>query len=268
MIGFEVCTVHAFPIVNTSISDMSRHAFFSCLSLPLELHVLCHKASSQNLARPGVFGQVRQYASISQVRSCTRARPSLLSAALASSYQVHHRITRRLASSSSNAPVTFFDPNLQRQDNRNSPAGCSEKEQNDIEKNWLKAHLRSSSQQDVEVLDKEDAEPTAIFAAEDRKARAARANAQLTLDDEPPAYNTEGHGPSYRDLVIRCTTFDAEGNIQKHSEPVAKNALCAQHNLQPRDLRKIDSRIPNVIPTMCVNLSSFEVLVSRTSCRS
>lgn len=239
---------------------MSRHVFLSCLSLPLELHVLCHKASSQNLARTGVIGHIRQYASISQARRCRRTRPSLLSAVLATRHPVHHRITRRLASSSSNAPVTFFDPNLQRQDNRNGLAGCSEKEHRDIEKNWLKAHLRSSSQQNAEVIDTQHAEPTAIFASEDRKARAARANAQLTLDDEPPAYNTEAHGPSYRDLVIRCTTFDAEGNIQKHSEPVAKNALCAQHNLQPRDLRKIDSRIPNVIPTMCVDLPSLQVL--------
>lgn len=226
---------------------MPRVHLLSCFSLPLEIYALCQTAAVTKSAT--IYGS--RYAS-SMAKSCLTGLGSVSNSAhihrqyrLLHLASLHH--TRTLASSA-NGTVTFFDPNHKKQDHSGDPA-CTDKSRLDIEKNWLKAHLRSLPQQEArEYLDCRESETQSLL--DERKARMIRANAQLTLDEDPPAYNNDGLGPIYRDLVIRCTTFDAEGNIQKHSESVAKNALCAQHNLQPRDLRKIDSRIPNVIPTM------------------
>ncbi|QRW10600.1 CorA-like magnesium transporter protein [Ceratobasidium sp. AG-Ba] len=52
------------------------------------------------------------------------------------------------------------------------------------------------------------------------------------------------------DLMLRCTVLDAEGNVKSVSGQFTKSDLCAEHRLNPRDLRKIDSRIPNLVPTI------------------
>ncbi|KAG9103962.1 magnesium ion transporter [Ceratobasidium sp. 370] len=52
------------------------------------------------------------------------------------------------------------------------------------------------------------------------------------------------------DLMLRCTVLDAEGNVKRVSGQFTKSDLCAEHRLNPRDLRKIDSRIPNLVPTI------------------
>ncbi|KAF9003336.1 hypothetical protein BDQ17DRAFT_1242170 [Cyathus striatus] len=54
------------------------------------------------------------------------------------------------------------------------------------------------------------------------------------------------------DLLLRCTILDAEGNVKTISGQFKKSDLCAEHRLNARDLRKIDSRIPNLIPTILV----------------
>ncbi|OBZ78278.1 Mitochondrial inner membrane magnesium transporter LPE10 [Grifola frondosa] len=54
------------------------------------------------------------------------------------------------------------------------------------------------------------------------------------------------------DLMLRCTVLDAEGNVKTISGQFRKADLCAEHRLNPRDLRKIDSRIPNLVPTILV----------------
>ncbi|CEL58941.1 Mitochondrial inner membrane magnesium transporter LPE10 OS=Yarrowia lipolytica (strain CLIB 122 / E 150) GN=LPE10 PE=3 SV=1 [Rhizoctonia solani AG-1 IB] len=52
------------------------------------------------------------------------------------------------------------------------------------------------------------------------------------------------------DLMLRCTILDAQGTVKSVSGQFTKSDLCVEHRLNPRDLRKIDSRIPNLVPTI------------------
>ncbi|KAJ3724187.1 Mg2+ transporter protein cora-like protein [Lentinula guzmanii] len=54
------------------------------------------------------------------------------------------------------------------------------------------------------------------------------------------------------DLMLRCTILDAEGNVKTISGQFKKSDLSVEHQLNPRDLRKIDSRVPNLVPTILV----------------
>lgn len=59
---------------------------------------------------------------------------------------------------------------------------------------------------------------------------------------------------------MTCTTgtcLDKSGNVTTVSGHFSKLDLCAKHNLQPRDLRKIDSRLPTVLPTILVRPGSI-----------
>ncbi|KAJ7931315.1 magnesium transporter [Mycena leptocephala] len=51
------------------------------------------------------------------------------------------------------------------------------------------------------------------------------------------------------DLMLRCKLF--------HSSSLSD--LCGEHRLNPRDLRKIDSRVPNLVPTILVRREAFLV---------
>ncbi|KAK7047923.1 magnesium ion transporter [Paramarasmius palmivorus] len=59
------------------------------------------------------------------------------------------------------------------------------------------------------------------------------------------------------DLMLRCTVLDAEGNVKTISGQFKKSDLSAEHQLNPRDLRKIDSRVPNLVPTILVRKEAF-----------
>ncbi|PCH44789.1 cora-domain-containing protein [Wolfiporia cocos MD-104 SS10] len=61
------------------------------------------------------------------------------------------------------------------------------------------------------------------------------------------------------DLMLRCTILDADGNVKTISGQFRKADLCAEHRLNPRDLRKIDSRIPNLVPTVLVRKEAILV---------
>ncbi|CCM01214.1 uncharacterized protein FIBRA_03262 [Fibroporia radiculosa] len=61
------------------------------------------------------------------------------------------------------------------------------------------------------------------------------------------------------DLMLRCTILDADGNVKTISGQFRKTDLCAEHRLNPRDLRKIDSRIPNLVPTILVRKEAILV---------
>ena len=50
--------------------------------------------------------------------------------------------------------------------------------------------------------------------------------------------------------MLRCTIFDAAGTAKSSSGVFKKSKLCTDHGLEPRDLRKIDSRVPNLVPTI------------------
>ncbi|KAF8067752.1 cora-domain-containing protein [Lyophyllum atratum] len=61
------------------------------------------------------------------------------------------------------------------------------------------------------------------------------------------------------DLMLRCTVLDAEGNVKTISGHFKKSDLSAEHALNARDLRKIDSRVPNLVPTILVRREAILV---------
>ncbi|KAI0341343.1 Mg2+ transporter protein cora-like protein [Trametopsis cervina] len=61
------------------------------------------------------------------------------------------------------------------------------------------------------------------------------------------------------DLKLRCTVLDANGNVKTISGQFKRSDLCSEHRLNPRDLRKIDSRIPNLVPTILVRKEAILV---------
>jgi hypothetical protein len=224
------------PFQGTSMSN----SFLSCLRIPIEVYALCRSTPSSQLVRQAKLHNLK----FSRPSGCRLAESTLsIRWTYSSSYARSPSSSARRLASTASKPVTFFDSNLQRDQAAKNDAKV------DIEKSWLKAHLRSLTGQDKSVPEVDEPEINIAQAEEESRVRATNANAKLTLDDEPPDYPSEPYGGAYRDLIIRCTTFDAEGNVRRDSEPVAKSSLCTQHNLQPRDLRKIDSRL-SAIPTM------------------
>ncbi|KAJ7598468.1 cora-domain-containing protein [Mycena floridula] len=67
----------------------------------------------------------------------------------------------------------------------------------------------------------------------------------------------QGRQPT--ELMLRCTILDAEGNVKTISGEFKKSDLSAEHRLNHRDLRKIDSRVPNLVPTILVRKEAFLV---------
>ncbi|KAF8636345.1 hypothetical protein AX16_010998 [Volvariella volvacea WC 439] len=61
------------------------------------------------------------------------------------------------------------------------------------------------------------------------------------------------------DLMLRCTVLDAQGNVKTISGQFKKSDLSAEHGINARDLRKIDSRIPNLVPTILVRKEAILV---------
>ncbi|KAG8991169.1 magnesium ion transporter [Tulasnella sp. JGI-2019a] len=57
------------------------------------------------------------------------------------------------------------------------------------------------------------------------------------------------------DLLLRCTILDESGNVKTISGRFKKSDLCTEHQLNPRDLRKID--VPNLVPTILVRREGF-----------
>ncbi|KLO14034.1 Mg2+ transporter protein cora-like protein [Schizopora paradoxa] len=52
------------------------------------------------------------------------------------------------------------------------------------------------------------------------------------------------------DLMLRCELAHSTGDVKTISGQFKRSDLCIEHQLNPRDLRKIDSRIPNLVPTI------------------
>ena len=90
----------------------------------------------------------------------------------------------------------------------------------------------------------------------------------LTTSETPLSLNTRaadipGTGltqlsPS---ILLRCTILDSKGSIKTISGVFKKSELCSHHGLEPRDLRKIDSRVPNLVPTILARKSGILVNV-------
>ncbi|GAC98214.1 inner membrane magnesium transporter MRS2 [Pseudozyma hubeiensis SY62] len=70
--------------------------------------------------------------------------------------------------------------------------------------------------------------------------------------------------------MLRCTIFDSTGSATSTSGVFKKSRLCSDHGLEPRDLRKIDSRVPNLVPTILarrggilVNILHIRAMIKR-----
>ncbi|CCG84319.1 protein of unknown function [Taphrina deformans PYCC 5710] len=61
------------------------------------------------------------------------------------------------------------------------------------------------------------------------------------------------------DLQVRCTEFDAQGNVRVNSGQFKKTELCTKHGLLPRDLRKVDTGVHTIIPSILVRSNSILV---------
>lgn len=91
---------------------------------------------------------------------------------------------------------------------------------------------------------------------------------KLKLNDDPYSFVT---GPEdvmlerslsksvSPDLQVRCTEFDRSGNVKVNSGQFKKTELCTKHGLLPRDLRKVDTGVHTIIPSILVRSNSILV---------
>ncbi|GAO47799.1 hypothetical protein G7K_1997-t1 [Saitoella complicata NRRL Y-17804] len=62
--------------------------------------------------------------------------------------------------------------------------------------------------------------------------------------------------PHKNELLLRCTEFDAKGNVKVASGEFRKSELCTKHGLLPRDLRKVDTG-HTIVPLILVRKNSI-----------
>ncbi|GAA97109.1 uncharacterized protein L969DRAFT_54237 [Mixia osmundae IAM 14324] len=119
-------------------------------------------------------------------------------------------------------------------------------------------------------------QPTPIETAASPAARRASASARqrlrhgagkvaphedLEMSDKmlPLSLASTGNGGAKDSFVMKCTILDKLGNVKTISGSYKKTEICTEHCLQARDLRKLDSRVPNVVPTFLVRKSAILV---------
>lgn len=61
------------------------------------------------------------------------------------------------------------------------------------------------------------------------------------------------------DNLVRCTVFDVHGNIKVVSGEFKRSELLTSHGLMPRDLRKLDTGISSIVPSILVRKNSILV---------
>ncbi|RUS18415.1 hypothetical protein BC937DRAFT_88800 [Endogone sp. FLAS-F59071] len=86
----------------------------------------------------------------------------------------------------------------------------------------------------------------------------------VTTDMAVPATDmalpaTQNLKPRQKNMKLRCTEFDHSGAVKTTAGEFLKSELCAQHGLQPRDLRKIDSHMMNQMPAILVRSEAILV---------
>ncbi|KAJ1976849.1 magnesium ion transporter [Dimargaris verticillata] len=82
--------------------------------------------------------------------------------------------------------------------------------------------------------------------------RKAKATSSATATADFPTTTYPRLGVTHNELKLRCTEFDQQGSVTTIAGEFSKSELCAQHGLQPRDLRKIDSLYVNQLPAILV----------------
>ncbi|GAA6010850.1 hypothetical protein JCM10207_003958 [Rhodosporidiobolus poonsookiae] len=79
-----------------------------------------------------------------------------------------------------------------------------------------------------------------------------------------------GGGGSGGTMDIRMTCLDSKGTVTTTSAAMSKQELCAKFGIPPRDLRKLDSGVPTVVPTIltrkgCIILTILHLRVAITA---
>lgn len=59
------------------------------------------------------------------------------------------------------------------------------------------------------------------------------------------------------DNLVRCTIFDREGNVKVVSGEFKRAEMLSKHGLLPRDLRKLDTGISSIVPSILVRRNSI-----------
>ncbi|KAK4049513.1 magnesium ion transporter [Microbotryomycetes sp. JL201] len=97
----------------------------------------------------------------------------------------------------------------------------------------------------------------------DEEEQAWRRNAEMAKAIERTLRGGARSGPlsGGNTLDIRCTTLDGNGIVTTTARQFSKLELCTRYNIQPRDLRKLDSAVPTVVPTILVRRSCIIVTV-------
>ncbi|GAA5864354.1 hypothetical protein JCM8547_005794 [Rhodosporidiobolus lusitaniae] len=88
----------------------------------------------------------------------------------------------------------------------------------------------------------------------ERNIETAKALERTLRSTRGTGYGGGGGGSGTMD--IRTTTLDSKGTVTTMSSALSKQELCAKFSIPPRDLRKLDSGVPTVVPT----------ILSRKSC--
>lgn len=95
----------------------------------------------------------------------------------------------------------------------------------DIEDSWRRAQL--SAEQGS--LPPEEQSQVVRQALRSQQQHLRSANAALSFDDDAGSLPS---GMGHRDIIMRTTTLDNQGEMIKRSETVAKSQLCTNHGLQ------------------------------------
>lgn len=82
---------------------------------------------------------------------------------------------------------------------------------------------------------------------------------KTTSNSEGQSYYPLGLGTTHlsNEILMRVTVLDSKGTVKLSQGTFKKSDLCSEHGLEPRDLRKIDSRVPNLVPTILARRSGF-----------
>ncbi|GAA6039267.1 hypothetical protein JCM8097_003235 [Rhodosporidiobolus ruineniae] len=75
-----------------------------------------------------------------------------------------------------------------------------------------------------------------------------------------------GGGGAGGTIDLRTTTVDSKGTVTTTSAALSKQELCAKFGIPPRDLRKLDSAVPTVVPTILSRKSCIILTILHLRC--
>lgn len=112
--------------------------------------------------------------------------------------------------------------------------------------------LRGRSRNAPSALDAETLAKRNLLALETERAleRTLRAGGKV-----------QGSGGIVGGLNVRCTTLNKKGDVTSTKGEFNKGELCTRYGIQPRDLRKLDSAVPTVVPTILVRRAAILVRI-------